>query len=894
MKNVSIRNILIVFILFLPSTAFGDAWINTFLETFGTGAATSSPYVKGNPTFKYTNPMSHTNTVGGYKIGNTWPQYHSTAFVDHTPGDTNGRLFIGDPARFKRGEIMYNRTINVRPNQANRIGFYAYNIAICSTCIQPQMKMVVKNPSGTVLAIYNTGVLPRTTQWHELKKDVSIGNYTTVSILITSEGYGNVGNDVGIDDIFAKSLYRDPQSYNKTNTVIASTAGPTNIVNLQGTDPDGTVVRFVIKRLPTAAMGVLKLSTGANVSLNQQITPTQANGLRFDPNASFSGNATFTYASKDNDARVDTTPATVTIPVIIPNNPPISYNKTNAVIVSTAGSTDIINLQGADSDGTVVRFVIKRLPTAAMGVLKLSTGANVTLNQQITPTQANGLRFDPNASFSGNATFTYASKDNDGAVDATPATVTIPVNQPPISYNKTNAVIVSTAGSTNIVDLQGTDPDGTVVRFVIKRLPTAAMGVLKLSTGVNVTLNQEITPAQANGLRFDPNVSFSGNATFTYSSKDNDGAVDATPATVTIPVNQPPISYDKTNSVIVSTAGPTDIVNLQGTDPDGTVVRFVIKRLPTAAMGVLKLSTGANVTLNQEITPAQANGLRFDPNASFSGNATFTYSSKDNDGAVDATPATVTIPVIPAYPRFSPSHNGVVLPNNTVFYTHTFISNNNGIVTFTESNFPMGNVWTSIIYQDNDCNGKLSSAEANSPIVNDLATSENTKICLINKVFAPSNVENGESFSNIISANFTFNNSLVEERLLKVTDITKTSIESSTGGSKLNLYKTVENITQATPETSIQNQAKPEDILKYRVYYKNVGTGVVRELKIKDTVPAFTEITGSPICELPLPISLSSCTAIINGSNLTWNFPLGEVLAAGANGVVSFEVKVKK
>jgi len=41
-------------------------------------------------------------------------------------------------------------------------------------------------------------------------------------------------------------------------------------------------------------------------------------------------------------------------------------------------------------------------------------------------------------------------------------------------------------------------------------------------------------------------------------------------------------------------------------------------------------------------------------------------------------------------------------------------------------------------------------------------------------------------------------------------------------------------------------------------------------------------------------MSLSSCTAVINGNDLTWNFPLGDVLEAGGSGIVSFQVKIKK
>jgi len=110
---------------------------------------------------------------------------------------------------------------------------------------------------------------------------------------------------------------------------------------------------------------------------------------------------------------------------------------------------------------------------------------------------------------------------------------------------------------------------------------------------------------------------------------------------------QLPTTDDKTNGSILNTAGASDIENPTGNDTDGTVDFFVIKTLPTAAMGVLTLADGTTlVAVNQDLTPTQAAGLKFNPNASFIGNATFTYAAKDNDGLEDATPATVTIPVL--------------------------------------------------------------------------------------------------------------------------------------------------------------------------------------------------------------------------------------------------------
>ncbi|MFM5178747.1 type I secretion C-terminal target domain-containing protein [Aeromonas veronii] len=84
------------------------------------------------------------------------------------------------------------------------------------------------------------------------------------------------------------------------------------------------------------------------------------------------------------------------------------------------------------------------------------------------------------------------------------------------------------------------------------------------------------------------------------------------------------------------------IPTLSGSDIDGTVVSFTIKSLP--AHGTLYLGDVV-VTANQTIAVADAGKLTFKPDANWNGDTGFTYVSVDNDGAVDASPATVTIKV---------------------------------------------------------------------------------------------------------------------------------------------------------------------------------------------------------------------------------------------------------
>ncbi len=247
-------------------------------------------------------------------------------------------------------------------------------------------------------------------------------------------------------------------------------------------------------------------------------------------------------------------------------------------------------------------------------------------------------------------------------------------------------------------------------------------------------------------------------------------------------------------------------------------------------------------------------------------------------------------------PTFSPDHSGTVLAGNVVFYTHSFTPKSTGTVNFSaNSSIPATSGWSSIIFQDSNCNGKLDGAEASTPISSNIATTANNKICLINKVYAPKNIVSGETYNNIINADFKFNNNpFAGSTRLKVTDISKAIAKAApaqAGSSKLELRKTVKNLTTGSAETENQNEAKPGDILQYRIYYSNTGTGSITDLKVNDVVPQFTTLqTGSMHCDTT-PAGLNCIPNPNNAPDLDWIFT--GVLKGGDSGLVSYNVIIE-
>jgi len=246
-------------------------------------------------------------------------------------------------------------------------------------------------------------------------------------------------------------------------------------------------------------------------------------------------------------------------------------------------------------------------------------------------------------------------------------------------------------------------------------------------------------------------------------------------------------------------------------------------------------------------------------------------------------------------PQFSPDNTSTILADNVVFYPHQFMAKSTGTVTFTtDSTNAITAGWSSILYKDTNCNGKLEAIEGSTPINANLTTTANTPICLINKVYAPADVKANERYTNVITARFNFNNNvLAGTKTLTTTDLSNAAANDDLQGhSRLELIKKVENITQGTSATTTQNQAKSGDTLKYSIHYKNTGTGVITDLKINDTVPAFTVLKGLPTCQLPLPASLTNCTAQRKDDDIQWIFGINDVLKGGAEGVVTYQVTI--
>jgi len=196
-------------------------------------------------------------------------------------------------------------------------------------------------------------------------------------------------------------------------------------------------------------------------------------------------------------------------------------------------------------------------------------------------------------------------------------------------------------GAVNILDLSGKDKNGDAVNnFIITSLPDARQGVLYMADArTPVRLNQTLTLAEANGLRFDPNIDFVGDVKFTYVAVDTN-SIKSSNATVTIPVVA---SY---NTDIVT----HDDVGVAHGNADPIVIDVLANDTGTLAGATVRL-VNTDGTFTDEITVdgegvwsvTEDNMVIFTPVAPFVGTPTaMDYVVRDANGAMSNT-STVTI-----------------------------------------------------------------------------------------------------------------------------------------------------------------------------------------------------------------------------------------------------------
>ncbi|MGB3403757.1 MAG: Ig-like domain-containing protein [Microcoleaceae cyanobacterium] len=423
------------------------------------------------------------------------------------------------------------------------------------------------------------------------------------------------------------------------------------IPTLSATDPNGdTILEFTLSSLPNS--GTLEFN-GAAIAVGDVIPIAEAGNLTYTPDPNFVGDISFTYTATDAQGLISTQFATVTLPVVIGNLPPIPNNNTT----TTEGTTPVAvpTLSATDPDGdTIASFTITNLPVS--GTIQFN-GSAVAVGDTINANQAGSLTYTANAGFVGIDSFDFTATDDRGAISIIEGDITFnvtqPPNVPPIAESFSGPILANTASPVPLPALRATDTDGTVTRFAITQLPDPSIGSLFIGTTPVTNLAQvaNLTPSDAANLSFATTVGFAGGTflNIIYTATDNDGdtsdpatltvAIEALPVTSTPPTtpeNQPPIAQNIELDNITNNGTAVPLPALTATDNDGTIVSYAITTLPTPEQGQLFLDQTEITDLTQvnQLSPDQINQLSYIPNPNFSGQFSLNYTATDNVGAI--------------------------------------------------------------------------------------------------------------------------------------------------------------------------------------------------------------------------------------------------------------------
>ena len=191
--------------------------------------------------------------------------------------------------------------------------------------------------------------------------------------------------------------------------------------------------------------------------------------------------------------------------------------------------------------------------------------------------------------------------------------------------------------------------------------------------------------------------------------------------------------------------------------------------------------------------------------------------------------------------------------------------------------------WQALVYRDTNCNGTVDAGEmVFNP--NNLLLEPSVDICLVQRVFAPSNVFAGAQHIGTLQATYAVSPlNLTDQKTQQRQDVTLI------GSAGLTLTKKVRAVSScsSTPSDSlgflVNNQATKQQNLEYEITYKNNSVKNLQNVKVKDSLPTGTNF-GSVSCHLTP--SGNTCSATHSGDVLEWT--LTGLLKPSATGTLRF------
>jgi len=381
--------------------------------------------------------------------------------------------------------------------------------------------------------------------------------------------------------------------------VTPGTAAPTAIddtVPLNGTNPLTINVLandFDLDGINTSTVTIVAQPSNGTVSVG----PTGV--VTYTPNSAGVPDM-FTYTFRDTLGNTSNV-ATVNLSVLLP---PVAVADTASTPVATPVTIDVVS-NDTDADGNVL--------ASSVAIVAQPTNGSATVNGT-----TGEITYTPRSNFSGTDTLTYTIRDNDGLVSQ-PGTVTITVTTSIPIAGPDSATVAEDSSVVIDVLANDSDSDGTIDATSVAIASAPAHG----STQINPTTG---------AVTYTPTANYFGSDSFTYTVKDNTGAI-SNAAAVNInvtPVNDPPVANNDTATTNEDVAVNIPVLN-NDTDIEGGL-------LPT---GIVITTTPANGTAVVDLVTGQ---VVYTPALDYSGSDSFRYAVRDSNGALSNT-ATVSVSI---------------------------------------------------------------------------------------------------------------------------------------------------------------------------------------------------------------------------------------------------------
>lgn len=227
MKILKYKTWLLFLVVFISKNAFaqlgfcsGNSGDPIFIETFGSGATVPLPAGSTSYTYSSTRPDD-----GFYNVSSNtnWFTFHD--IVDHTEGDTNGRMLIIN-ADYASGEFYRTYINGLCENTSYEFSSWMINLLPASSCggngIPINVKFEIWDSTDTnLLASGDTGNINGTSSpnWQQYALVFqTLPSQTSIILKMLNNGVGGCGNDLALDDIVFKSCGDTIEIENATGT----------------------------------------------------------------------------------------------------------------------------------------------------------------------------------------------------------------------------------------------------------------------------------------------------------------------------------------------------------------------------------------------------------------------------------------------------------------------------------------------------------------------------------------------------------------------------------------------------------------------------------------------------------------------------------------------------